>query len=99
MKPPESVASNPGLEPSRGTIAVSDLRKTFRMGDGEIHALRGVSFEIPLGSCVFIVGPSGSGKSTLLYLLGALDNPTSGTVSINGTVLSEMSDWRFVKSG
>ena len=62
------------------------------MGDEEIHALRGVSFEIPLGSCVFIVGPSGSGKSTLLYLLGALDNPTSGTVSINGTVLSEMSE-------
>jgi putative ABC transport system ATP-binding protein len=73
-------------------IAVSDLHKTFRVGEEEVHALRGVSFEIPLASCVFIVGPSGSGKSTLLYLLGALDEPTSGTIAINGAVLSEMSE-------
>jgi putative ABC transport system ATP-binding protein len=92
MKPLESVASRPGNETAPGRIAVSDLRKTFRVGDEEVHALRGLSFEIPLGSCVFIVGPSGSGKSTLLYLLGALDNPTAGTISINGTALSQMSE-------
>ena len=65
-------------------IRVSDVRKTFRSGEEDIQALRGVSFEVPRGACAFIVGPSGSGKSTLLYLLGALDNPTSGTITIDG---------------
>jgi putative ABC transport system ATP-binding protein len=90
MKPLEATASKPGNETATGVISVSDLRKTYRVGDEEIHALRGVSFEIPLGSCVFIVGPSGSGKSTLLYLLGALDNPNSGTIAIDGTVLTDL---------
>ena len=65
-------------------IRVADVRKSFRSGDEEIEALRGVSFEVPPGACSFIVGPSGSGKSTLLYLLGALDRPTSGTIAIDG---------------
>ncbi len=50
-------------------IRVSDLRKSYQSGDEQIHALRGVSFEVPTGAFTFIVGPSGSGKSTLLYLL------------------------------
>jgi putative ABC transport system ATP-binding protein len=73
-------------------IRVSDLQKKFQLGEEEVHALRGVSFEIPLGSCAFIVGPSGSGKSTLLYLLGALDRPSAGTISIDGAVLTSMSE-------
>src|SRR5215210_871591 len=73
-------------------IDVDGVRKTFRSGDQEVEALRGVSCRIPKGRCAFIVGPSGSGKSTLLYLLGALDRPTSGTIWIHGRELTAMSE-------
>src|SRR5829696_4740638 len=73
-------------------IEVSDVHKTFRSGDQEVEALRGVSCRVPRGRCAFIVGPSGSGKSTLLYLLGALDRPTSGTIGVNGRELTAMSE-------
>ena len=73
-------------------IRVSDVRKKFRSGEEDVQALRGVSLEVPRGACSFIVGPSGSGKSTLLYLLGALDNPTSGTITIDGSTVTEMNE-------
>ncbi len=73
-------------------IRVSDVRKTFRSGEEEVEALRGVSFEVERGTGLFIVGPSGSGKSTLLYLLGALDNPTSGTIVIDGENITAMDE-------
>jgi putative ABC transport system ATP-binding protein len=73
-------------------IRVRDLRKSYQSGDEQIHALRGVSFEVAEGAFTFIVGPSGSGKSTLLYLLAALDNPTSGTITIGGETLTGMSE-------
>ncbi|MGC1722241.1 MAG: ABC transporter ATP-binding protein [Isosphaeraceae bacterium] len=73
-------------------IRVSDVRKTFRSGEEEVEALRGVSFEVQRGTGLFIVGPSGSGKSTLLYLLGALDNPTSGTIVIDGANITAMDE-------
>ena len=57
-----------------------------------VEALRGVTCRIPKGRFAFIVGPSGSGKSTLLYLLGALDRPTSGTISVDGHDLTAMSE-------
>jgi putative ABC transport system ATP-binding protein len=73
-------------------IEVSDLRKTFRSGDRDVEALRGVTCQIDKGRCAFIVGPSGSGKSTLLYLLGALDQPTAGTIRVEGRELTEMTE-------
>src|SRR4051812_35262482 len=73
-------------------IQVDGVRKTFRSGEQEVEALRGVSCRIPRGRCAFIVGPSGSGKSTLLYLLGALDRPSSGTIRIDGRELTAMSE-------
>jgi putative ABC transport system ATP-binding protein len=73
-------------------ILVSDLRKTYQSGEEQIHALRGVSFEVPTGAFTFIVGPSGSGKSTLLYLLGALDTPTSGKIAIDDSDLTAMKE-------
>ena len=65
-------------------IEVSDVHKSFKSGDRWVEVLRGVSCRIPKGRFAFIVGPSGSGKSTLLYLMGALDRPTSGTISVEG---------------
>jgi putative ABC transport system ATP-binding protein len=76
----------------RSMIRVSEVRKLYRSGDEPIEALRGVSFEVASGACTFIVGPSGSGKSTLLYLIGALDSPTSGTIAIDGDMVTGMNE-------
>ncbi len=73
-------------------IAVSNLHKSFVSGEERIEALRGVDLDIHRGECTFIVGPSGSGKSTLLYLMAALDRPTSGSITIDGHALTEMSE-------
>jgi putative ABC transport system ATP-binding protein len=71
-------------------IQIRDVTKTHLRGETEIRALRGVSCEIERGSFSFIVGPSGSGKSTLLYLIGALDEPTSGEIVVDGRTLRGM---------
>ncbi len=76
----------------RSGIEVSDVRKSFVTGDVTVEALRGVSFQVPTGSCTFIVGPSGSGKSTLLYLMGALDRPTSGTIRVEDRDITAMTE-------
>jgi len=78
-----------GLEP---LIRADDLWRTYVMGAEEIHALRGVSFAIPRGEYVAIMGPSGSGKSTLMNLIGCLDSPTRGTYVLRGRVVSQMGD-------
>ncbi len=73
-------------------IVVRDLKKTYRMGDVEVAALRGVDLTIERGEFVAIVGPSGSGKSTLFYILGGLASATAGKVLIDGKDLATMSD-------
>lgn len=72
-------------------IQIRNVTKTHLRGETEIRALRGVSCDIERGSFSFIVGPSGSGKSTLLYLIGALDEPTSGEIIVDGQSLSGLS--------
>lgn len=73
-------------------IEVNNLVKTFKTGTTDIKVLKNLNFSIQEGEFVSIIGPSGCGKSTLLYILGALDNPTEGSVSINGKNLNKLSD-------
>jgi len=73
-------------------IVVRDIHKTYHRGATAIEVLRGISCEFESGQFHFIVGPSGSGKSSLLYLLGALDEPTSGEIEIEGRQLSSWSE-------
>jgi putative ABC transport system ATP-binding protein len=76
------------------TVEVVDLVREYRMGDEIVHALKGVSFAVQQSEYVAIVGPSGCGKSTLLNLLGVIDRPTSGQVSIAGERVDSLSDAR-----
>lgn len=71
-------------------ISCRNLTKVYRMGDQEVHALRGVTLDIHAGEFVAIMGPSGSGKSSLMNLIGALDRPSTGEMWINGRELSQM---------
>jgi len=73
-------------------IRVRDLRKIFRVGEVDVHALQGVDLDVARGEFLAIVGTSGSGKSTLFNILGGLTPPTSGTVEINNHDLAAMSD-------
>jgi putative ABC transport system ATP-binding protein len=73
-------------------IQVRDLKKTFHVGEIDVHALRGVSLDVEPGEFVSVIGPSGSGKSTLFNILGGLTPPTSGTVRMAGRDLLAMSD-------
>jgi len=73
-------------------IEARDLVKTYKMGDFDVQALRGVSFKIQRGEIVSIMGPSGSGKSTMMNTLGCLDRPTSGEYILDGESVGEMND-------
>ena len=65
-------------------IQFKDVKKTYKVGDIEIHASNGVNFEVNKGEFVVIVGPSGAGKTTILNLLGGMDQPTSGSIMVDG---------------
>ncbi len=73
-------------------ISMRGIWKTYQMGTEELHALRGVSFEVKKGEYLAIIGPSGSGKSTLMNLIGCLDSPSKGEYWINGNLVSTMTD-------
>ncbi|MCB2089802.1 MAG: ABC transporter ATP-binding protein [Alphaproteobacteria bacterium] len=68
------------------------ITKQYGMGDLTVHALRGVTLEVPRGELVVLLGPSGSGKSTFLNIIGGLDQPTSGDVHFEGHALADMTD-------
>lgn len=82
------MAAEPDRQP---IVSVEDLRKQYALG-GTVTALDGVDLSLDAGSYTAIMGPSGSGKSTLLNLIGALDTPTSGTVTVDGTNVETLSE-------
>jgi putative ABC transport system ATP-binding protein len=73
-------------------VSLRDVRRDYALGAERVHALQGVSLDVERGDYVAIVGPSGCGKSTLLNLIGVIDQPTSGTVTIAGKRVDAMSD-------
>jgi putative ABC transport system ATP-binding protein len=73
-------------------IDIRGISKVYKMGDIEVHALRGVDLQIAEGEFVSIMGPSGSGKSTLMNILGALDQPTTGEYYLDGVNVSRLSE-------
>src|ERR1700748_436923 len=73
-------------------IEIRDLKKTYRVGDVDVHALRGVNLSVARGEFLSVIGPSGSGKSTLFHILGGLTPPTSGPIHIDNRDLLGMTD-------
>jgi putative ABC transport system ATP-binding protein len=73
-------------------IEAENLQKNYRLGENEVQALAGLDFQVQKGEFVAIMGPSGSGKSTLLHLLGGLDKPSHGEITLAGMQLSLLND-------
>lgn len=73
-------------------VDAQDMTKVYKMGDVEVHALRGLSIQIDAGEVISIMGPSGSGKSTLMNMLGCLDRPTSGEYYLDGESVAKLND-------
>lgn len=76
---------------NNGIVAATDLKRTYYLGE-PVHALDGVSLSLPSGSFTAVMGPSGSGKSTLMNMLGCLDTPDGGDVTIQGESVADLSD-------
>jgi len=77
---------------NRAVIQISELTKVYQMGQTEVRALAGVTFDVKENEYIAIMGPSGSGKSTLMNMIGCLDTPTSGEYILNGNRVSQMDD-------
>jgi len=80
-----------GADGNNSLIVVRDVSKTYKRGSEELHVLSGVNLSVGKGDFVAFMGPSGSGKSTLLNLMGGLDVPTSGSITVAGDEISRLS--------
>jgi putative ABC transport system ATP-binding protein len=78
-------------------VSAADLTKRYGEGSTAVDALRGVSIDVQAGELVAVMGPSGSGKSTLMHILAGLDTPTTGTVSIAGTEITNLADSKLTR--
>ncbi len=88
----EAAAPSAPLVTGAPAVSIRELTKSYVLKSETVHALRGVSFDVPEGDYVAIMGPSGSGKSTLLNLLGCLDKPTSGNFYLGQDDVASMTD-------
>ena len=75
---------------NKNILQIKDLKKTYQSGPLLVEVIKGINLEIEKGEIVIIMGPSGVGKSTLLHLIGGLDKPSSGSISINGTNIFDL---------
>lgn len=73
-------------------VQLKDVKKTYELGKTQVHAVKGVTFDIKKGDFISLIGPSGSGKSTILNMIGCIDQPTDGIVSIAGQSTSGLND-------
>ena len=94
---PEVQGPTTRREKRMSLIETRDVTKVYKVGEVEIHALRGISVEIEEGEYVSIMGPSGSGKSTLMHILGCLDTPTAGEYVLNSVEVNKLSDEELAK--
>jgi putative ABC transport system ATP-binding protein len=86
---------SPAVAPA--AVSAAALSRSYGAGDSAVHALRGVSLDVPAGQFTAVMGPSGSGKSTLMHLLAGLDVPTAGTVHVGGQDITKMSDRQLTR--
>jgi putative ABC transport system ATP-binding protein len=84
-------------EPNGAVVVGHDVTRRYGGGDTAVDALRGVSLEVGRGKLTAVMGPSGSGKSTLMHILAGLDKPSSGTVSVSGTEITNLNDSDLTK--
>ncbi|MEI6659510.1 MAG: ATP-binding cassette domain-containing protein, partial [Planctomycetota bacterium] len=87
--------TTPGTTATDAVVVATDLSKIYGEGDSEVRALDGVSVSFPKGQLAAVMGPSGSGKSTLMHILAGLDQPTSGSVLVDGTELAGLNDQKL----
>jgi putative ABC transport system ATP-binding protein len=93
----ETDATAPASRSQVAAVEAAALARRYGDGENAVHALRGVSLEVPAGQYTAVMGPSGSGKSTLMHLLAGLDRPTEGTVRIGGADVTTMNDNALTK--
>src|SRR5204863_2123694 len=80
---------------SEFTVRTIDVKRTYKMGDTDVHALKGVSISIDRGEYISIMGPSGSGKSTLFNMIGGLDRPSEGKVYIDEVDIAQLDSYEL----
>ena len=93
----ETIGTATGPGAAEAAVSAVGLKRTFGSGDAAVEALRGVDVSFPRGQFAAVMGPSGSGKSTLMHILAGLDKPTSGSVKIAGTEITELEDTQLTR--